>query len=563
MLSKNQHKIALTIIALIILWNITAWMMVRNFYFARVEEAIKQRTELSRERATDLADSIARNLNYLHGISDLLSKLPEVRNATLRFGKDITPSTLPIDERRKRWTHDPMLKDLSHYLALARGSLHTDIVFVINAAGDCIAASNWNTFGSSIGENFADRDYFRENKNRQHGIQYAIGKTTNIPGIYFSTPIIDDGHFLGAVVTKIDVPKLSFLVKELDAFVTDENGVIVLANDQHLLMHAVPGAYIDKMSLQKKIARYKRSNFPALLITSWGDRKFPSLMRFQDEYAPHVFSTMGIAQYGMKVYVSDHVFEYRSLNRDAAWFALLLEISGSILILMVGGAMLYMASIKAKEVALERANRAERRIISISEDTQQRIGRELHDDVGQLLTGVAFMSEVLSKKLTGRAEASDAAKITAFINEAILKTGILARGLYPVELKEADLPSMLKNFAKNTEDIFAIKCQFTCECQHAIDDPLVAINLFRIAQEAVNNAIKHGKSTNITLKLVSLPTEITLEINDDGSGISPSSDSKAGLGLRSMQYRASLLGGTSRITPLPDGGTSVTVNLPV
>ena len=175
------------------------------------------------------------------------------------------------------------------------------------------------------------------------------------------------------------------------------------------------------------------------------------------------------------------------------------------------------------------------------------------------------MSEVLFQKLTnqGQAEAKQAAMITAYINEAISKTRILARGLYPVELKEADLPAMLQNLAKNTEAIYPVKCQFICECEHSIDDSLAVINLFRIAQEAVNNAIKHGNPENISLKLVSLPTGITLEISDDGSGINQTANTEAGLGLRSIQYRASLLGGSMQISALPEGGTRLTVSLPV
>ncbi len=552
-------------IALVLLWNVSARMIANNFYVARVEEIVGQKTELSREQAEDLADSINRNLNYLHGIPDLLSQSMTVKKAISLFGPDITLSTLPLGERKQRWTNEPKLSALNRYLALAKVSMNTDIVFVINAAGDCIAASNWNTEETTVGTNFIDRDYFRENKKGQHGMEYAVGKTTNIPGIYFSTPIMSDGRFLGAVVTKIDVPKLSFLVKEIDAFVADENGIIILANDRQLEMRALPWASVDKIPEHKKISRYRRNSFPVFQITFWGDKKFPSLMRFQDESVPHVFASKDINQFRMKVYVADHINEYGALNKDKSWFAFLLRMSGSALILMMGGTIFYIASLKTTGVALERANKAERRIISISEDTQQRIGRELHDDLGQLLTGIAFMSEVLSQKLTnqGRAEAQQASKITALINTAISKTSILARGLYPVELKEADLPAMLKNLAKNTEDIYNVKCRFTCECEHAVADPLVVINLFRVAQEAVNNAIKHGSPANITIKLLSSPTRINLEVSDDGSGISQASNAKAGLGLRSMQYRASLLGGTSQVIALPNGGTSVTVALPV
>ncbi len=563
---KTRRKYILIFVALLVVWNVFSWLVARSFYHSRVDEIIAQKTKLSRDRAGDLADSITRNLSYLDGIPDLLSQLLRVKNATMRFGEGAKPSALPLKERKKRWTNDPVLNNLSQYLELAKVSLNADIIFVINAGGDCIAASNWNTKGTTIGTNFVDREYYRENKAGRRGRQYAVGKTTNIPGLYFSTPVMIDGHFLGAVVAKIDVPNLSFMVHEINAFVIDKNGVIVLARDKKLEMHAMPGALINRQTEQMQVARYKRSSFPAFQIGGWGDGQFPALMRFQDEHNPYVYSVRDIPLYDMKAYVVDRVDEYHSLDVDKLWFAFLLGMSGSVLILMAGGLILYLTSLKAKGIALERANRAEQRIISISEETQQRIGGELHDDLGQLLTGVAFMSEVLSQKLSnkGYAEAAEASKITDFINEAIDKTRRLAQGLYPVELKAAGLPAMLDNLALNTEWIYHINCEFVSVYDQSIEDPLTVIHLFRIAQEAVNNAVKHGNPAKITLRLSSTPHAITLEISDDGSGIAlpAGPDSGAGMGLRSMQYRASLLGGTLHLAALPQGGTRLVVNLP-
>jgi len=209
---------------------------------------------------------------------------------------------------------------------------------------------------------------------------------------------------------------------------------------------------------------------------------------------------------------------------------------------------------------------AELKIINISEETQQRIGQELHDDLGQHLTGVAFMSEVLFQRLKsqGNADAEDALKITSLINEAISKTRKLAQGLYPVELKEIGLRGMLENLASNVESIHQIKCEIICmeECQ--INDSLTVINLFRITQEAVNNAIRHSGATKITLKMISTPTITTLEIADNGCGIDGfvEGDAQGGLGMHTMRYRASMLGATFRIVALPDGGTSVAISLP-
>jgi PAS domain S-box-containing protein len=216
---------------------------------------------------------------------------------------------------------------------------------------------------------------------------------------------------------------------------------------------------------------------------------------------------------------------------------------------------------KNAEIALDRANLAERRIINISEETQQRVGRELHDDLGQHLTGIAFMSEVLRKHLDRQDHpgTKDASRITDLVNEAISKTRRLAHGLYPVEMKEAGLSAMLRNLACNAEETYRIKCEFICEEECEIDDPLAVINLFRICQEAVNNAAKHSGATKITLKLEIRQSIAHVEVSDNGCGMDEFSAS--GLGMHTMKYRASLLGTALRIRTLPGGGTSVAVSL--
>jgi signal transduction histidine kinase len=220
----------------------------------------------------------------------------------------------------------------------------------------------------------------------------------------------------------------------------------------------------------------------------------------------------------------------------------------------------------AAETALARANLAERKIINISEETQQRIGRELHDDLGQQLTGVAFMSEVLSQHLKseGHPDAHSASKITTLINEAISKTRRLAHGLYPVEMKESGLRAMLMNLASTMESIYRIECELACEGKDRIDSPLAITNLFRIAQEAIHNSVKHSGASKVTLRLRSTQDATILEIADNGCGIgdAKSLEAKGGLGMHTMRYRASLLGATLSVAGSPAHGTRVTVTVP-
>jgi PAS domain S-box-containing protein len=207
---------------------------------------------------------------------------------------------------------------------------------------------------------------------------------------------------------------------------------------------------------------------------------------------------------------------------------------------------------------------AERKIISISEETQQRVGQELHDDLGQHLTGIAFMSEVLFQRLKhqGHVHERDAATITSLINEAISKTRKLAQGLYPVEMKENGLRGMLEHLAGNVVSIHQKQCQVICSDECNITDAHVVINLFRIAQEAVNNAIRHSGASKITLTVTSTSAHMTLEVEDNGCGISAMGSVPGGLGMHTMRYRASMLGGTLDMMRIAQGGTRVSVSLP-
>ena len=140
--------------------------------------------------------------------------------------------------------------------------------------------------------------------------------------------------------------------------------------------------------------------------------------------------------------------------------------------------------------------RLEKTVLDISEREQRRIGQDFHDGLGQYLTGIAFMTKVQEQRLAERQipEAADAAKIVQFVNEAILKTRELSRGLLPVVSDAHGLMSALRLYAAEIEDLFGITCWFQCEEPVLIHDTPMATHLYHIAQEAVNNAIKHGQT---------------------------------------------------------------------
>jgi PAS domain S-box-containing protein len=207
----------------------------------------------------------------------------------------------------------------------------------------------------------------------------------------------------------------------------------------------------------------------------------------------------------------------------------------------------------------------EKTILEISAREQRRIGQDLHDGLGQHLTGIAFMSKVQEQKLMEKAlpEAADAGKIVNLVNEAIHKTRELARGLLPVVSEAHGLMSALQQWAGEVEDLFAVSCRFQCVTPVLIHDDTVATHLYYIAREAVNNAIKHGHARQIVIRLAAEQHQGMLTIQDDGHGIGSAVPGNKGMGLHLMNYRARMVGGSLEVQRVPTGGTMVTCLFPV
>ena len=208
--------------------------------------------------------------------------------------------------------------------------------------------------------------------------------------------------------------------------------------------------------------------------------------------------------------------------------------------------------------------RLEKEILEISEREQRRIGHDLHDGLCQHLAGVEMMSQVLEQKLSARSP--DAAKragdIAKNVREAISQTRSLARGLSPVTLDSEGLVSALQELALNTGKIFGVACRFDCDPPVSVADHAVATHLFRLAQEAVANAIKHGQANQISIRLTSDRGRAILKVDDDGTGFPVEIFKSKGMGLRIMQSRVGMMDGTLSIECNPSGGASVICSVP-
>lgn len=223
----------------------------------------------------------------------------------------------------------------------------------------------------------------------------------------------------------------------------------------------------------------------------------------------------------------------------------------------------------------------ERQILEASAHEQRRIGQDLHDGLCQDLIGIAFGADMAARKLASRGatEAEAVEQLAASMREAAGQARRLSHGLNPVDLQAGGLPVALEGLAAKIAESFQVNCTFEWDEQAQVKDDAIATHLYRISQEAVSNAIKHGKARNVRIDLRVVGDRILLTAEDDGIGLPPdmigagrpahddgyttaSDGPRSGIGLRGMRYRANLMGGVFEIVPGRSGGAIVTCLVP-
>lgn len=211
--------------------------------------------------------------------------------------------------------------------------------------------------------------------------------------------------------------------------------------------------------------------------------------------------------------------------------------------------------------------RLEAAIIEISEREQRRLGRDLHDDLGQTLNGIWFMTERLAAKGTASNSplAEPLVRIAGQLQDALSLTRSLARGLHAADLDESNLPPALSALARCVEETHSarsVTCTLDAPEPIRLKNPNSATHLYRITQEAINNALRHGLATDIDILLRQNNEALELRISDNGTGMSDDGNDGSGFGLRIMQYRARIIGGRLQVGPGRPAGTVVSCRIP-
>ena len=218
---------------------------------------------------------------------------------------------------------------------------------------------------------------------------------------------------------------------------------------------------------------------------------------------------------------------------------------------------------QARMEALERARELEQEIVRVSEREQMRIGQDLHDGLCQNLVAIDCAAACLKADLEAKSlpEAETAETIQKLLREAVVEARDLARGIFPVQMDAEGLPAALEDLVTKTNRLPQVTVTFEVEGEASIADPQVAMHLYRIAQQALNNALSHARSQRIAVRLKREGMRVTMTIADDGCGFAQPQSSSRGMGLRTMSYRARLIGAELVVESTPNVGTEVNCKL--
>ena len=337
---------------LIVLWAVIAAIGVDYFHRRLAHDIVQQEAQLARQQAEDIAANIEDSLQLLKGIPQVMVHDGTTRRILLRLGAETAPSALAPAERKQLWTRDRELEQLDGTLAFAAASFHADAIWIVNAAGDCIAASNAGTPDSFVGANYADRDYFLQARAGGLGHQYAVGRVSKVAGLFYAYPLIEQGRFLGAAVVKRNLLTLSPWTRLATAFLADANGVIVFSPDKRYAFHTLPGATVASLPVESRVRQYLRSSFEPLAITPWGERELPGAVRLGADEMPVVLGIKAIAGDAISVYVPRPLDELTRLHTQRLWLFVLVAVMGATLIVAASAIVLYLRETRRVEADL-------------------------------------------------------------------------------------------------------------------------------------------------------------------------------------------------------------------
>lgn len=355
MTAHRSRQCFAVLAVLAVAWCFASWLLAERQVSERRLRLIEREQEAASSAASSIGAHASFALAHMSHIPRVLARQPEIE-ALLSRRHPVAPRvSLDPPQLRAVLGKDVGLSRLAKRLATMVGELGVDQVWVMDEAGNCLASGGFAPATTATGVNYLDRQYFSMAKREGVGQQFAVGRTTHTPGIFYSAAVTAGSRFLGVVAVKIDLSRLARLVNDSNTFVTDENGVVIVAGDRDFYMKAVPGARVVRLSDGERLSRYQRREFSRLAIEpidAYGFR----LLRLEGRGAP-MLEALAYSQADMlKIWVFRDLSELLRIRREGRWLWLALLLAGVSLLVSAGAGVRYLRRGREHQAEIARVN---------------------------------------------------------------------------------------------------------------------------------------------------------------------------------------------------------------
>ncbi|MBN9695585.1 MAG: response regulator [Zoogloea sp.] len=352
-----RHVNVLLMLLLMLLVTALAWFAALLHTGRLVQEAYDQQMSLAAKQLDSLDESIDDTLDALAGIPAVLST-DEVLHRTLQdFNRSRVPSLATHEARKRLWEAEPGLRHLGKRFQDTARHLKADVIWLMNTRGECIAASNAGAVLSFVGGDYSDRLYVRDALAGRPGHQYLVGRLSQVPGLYFSYPVLEEGRVVGVVAVKRELTRFERWTRHVDAFIADTRGIVVLARDKSIEQRSLPDSDVGLMPEAERQATYLRTEFKPLRIGRHGDPRLSRLAYLDDRNDEPFLLLSAPSSRGFTLHLLQPVLEIHRLESQRPTVFVLLALAGNLLVVAIIAVWLYFRSIHRARSQAERLNR--------------------------------------------------------------------------------------------------------------------------------------------------------------------------------------------------------------
>ena len=353
---------ATVVLLLMLAWTAVAWQLNARRFHERMEQTVAAADGQARARQVLVEDGLRNGLAQLDGVAHMLTRLPTVRHAVTAAGPSDATSAEPTNILRSALQAQPELAAMNDFLASSAEELGADLIYLRDDAGNCVASSDAGTATSIVGQHLSDRSFFEQTRDQHAARVFAVGHSTGIPGMYFSSAIYEDGRFIGGVFVKRNTRALAAMVSHEGAFVVDAMGVVIMSQDPRRQLRALPDGAAFRLTPAQLESLYVKPTLQPLRIEAWDPDVAPSLRRIGDDPNPNVLVRHHMEREALDVYVAVPVPEVEILVRERLLGFVLTALAGAGAIALVAAGLGGWRSRRSVIDAIERIGLANRKL---------------------------------------------------------------------------------------------------------------------------------------------------------------------------------------------------------